>query len=85
MALSRRSGFLEKIAARKQPEFRDMLNDLALRWHISHRYAPSSTLEASLRKLDNYQGLRQRTLAANSERMLDIADAVLKYGNLKWN
>ncbi len=62
MALVRQSGSLKSVAPRKQPDFRGLFNHLALRWPISHRYAPSSNLAASLRRKDNYQGARVRTL-----------------------
>ena len=66
----RKSQVLERIPANRQPEMRHYLNQIAKQWSVSHRYAPSSQIEAFLKKATNRTG---------RSALRDAVDEELKY------
>ncbi len=73
--LMKKSGVLARLPENKQGQVRDALVEIAVRWSISHRYAPDDRLEAYLKK--TLGGGSPRILKDNSDYMLNRVEFVL--------
>jgi len=73
--LMRASGVLQRLSPVKQGVVRDCLNEVALRWSVSHRYVPQDRLKAYLVRILLLQS--SRVLQDNSEYMLALADRII--------
>lgn len=74
--LMKKSGVLVRIPARRIDLVSISLNEIARRWSVSHRYAPSDRLEAHLRIVLGRSD--RRILRDNSQDMIGFAQAILQ-------
>lgn len=75
IALAQASGVLLRLSEKKAVQVQAALNELARRWSVSHRYAPSDSLEAYLKEILNRND--QRILRDNSTEMITLAQTIL--------
>ncbi len=74
--LTKKSGVLIRLPAAKQAGVRDALNAMAVRWSVSHRYAPEDRLETYLKLILPNEG-KSKILKTNANDMLEWNQLIL--------
>ncbi len=75
--------YLRRMPAKRIEQLRASINDVAVLWRNNHRYCSSAKLKSHFNRVARHQKAKDK-LKENGVAMIDIANEVLKYGEMKW-
>lgn len=83
--LALRANFFDLGRGAKRPEYIAEVTEANLRWRSNHRYFTQGQLRSHLNDVGVDQRIRGDKLKYNSQRMYNLAEEIVRLGELKWN
>ena len=75
--------YLRRMPVKRTEQLRASINDMAILWRNNHRYCSGAKLRSHFNRIGRHQKAKDM-LKENGIAMIDIANEILKYGEMKW-